>query len=288
MAAAGATIVDVDSSTFAREVIEESGSRPVVVDFWAPWCGPCRVLGPILERLAEEHGGSFRLAKVNVDENEELASGHEVQGIPAVKAFRDGQIVDEFVGALPETQIRSWLERFVPGPADAKVDLGRSLAAEGRLAESRAAFDEALKLRPRHPAALLELARLDTADGDRAMAERHLDLMNPDEAPDLAQAVAELRLQLGASDRRSVEELEARTRQQPDDLESRVALGKALAAAGRHEDALRTLLEVVSLSPREGAGEEARAAMLAVFEAVGARSELADTYRARMSAVLYK
>src|SRR5690606_2707900 len=111
-------VVDVGDASFDAEVIAESHRRPVVVDFWAAWCGPCRLLGPVLERLAAEASGAFRLAKVDVDASPVVSQLHGVRSIPLVKAFRGGEVVDEFVGALPEGEVRRWLEGFVPGPAD--------------------------------------------------------------------------------------------------------------------------------------------------------------------------
>lgn len=278
--------IDVDESGFEQAVLEESRRRPVVVDFWAPWCGPCRTLGPLLERLAEEGGGRWRLAKVNVDENPGLASTWQVQGIPAVKAFRDGKMIDEFVGALPEPQIRAFLERFAPGPADDAVEEARAHLEAGRKEEARTAFERALEHKVRHGDALLALARLDLEAGETQAAERRLDLILPDDASRLESEIAQLRLALGGGG--DLQEARERVAAAPEDLEARLALGRALAAAGQHEEALENLLAVVSASPRVGPGDEARKAMIEVFEAIGARSPMADAWREKLAAELYK
>src|SRR2546428_547858 len=125
------SVSDVSDQTFQSEVVEESFRRPVVVDFWADWCQPCRMIGPVLERLAEEHGGQFVLAKLDVDSNPQVSYAFRIQSIPAVKAFRDGRLVSEFVGAIPEQAIRHWLQPLLPSEAD-------RLSAEGERAEQEA------------------------------------------------------------------------------------------------------------------------------------------------------
>src|SRR5262245_51129171 len=138
--------VDVRDRDFETAVLERSKSTPVLVDFWAPWCGPCRTLGPLLERLADEHGGAFILAKVNVDEAPAVAQAFGIQSIPAVKGFRDGVLVGEFVGAQPEATVRKLLELVLPTAADGLVAAAAALGPE----EAERTLREALEMEPRH------------------------------------------------------------------------------------------------------------------------------------------
>jgi putative thioredoxin len=169
-------IIDVSEQTFAREVVERSREVPVVVDFWAGWCAPCRALGPVLERLAEEADGSWVLAKVDVDANPALAQAMGIQGIPAVRAFKDGREVAEFTGALPEPAVREWLEQLGPSPADFAYEEGAALEAAGRLDEAADQYRRALAEAPGHNAAATALNRVElalrTAGLDRAELER--------------------------------------------------------------------------------------------------------------------
>ncbi|HYH51912.1 MAG TPA: tetratricopeptide repeat protein [Acidimicrobiia bacterium] len=169
-------IVDVTEETFDRDVLERSAQVPVVVDFWAAWCGPCKALGPVLERLAVDAGGAWVLAKVDVDTSPRLAGAFRVQGIPAVRAFKDGREVAEFTGALPEPEVRKWLEQLGPSPADLAYEEGAALEAAGRLDEAAAAYRRALAESPGHNAAGVALNRVElaqrTAGLDRADLER--------------------------------------------------------------------------------------------------------------------
>src|SRR5262245_38716693 len=167
---------DVAEADFEREVIERSKQVPVVVDFWAPWCGPCRALGPLLERLADEYAGAFMLARVNTDENPGLASAFRVQSIPMVIGVRDGALAGNFVGALPENGVREFLARLLPSEADLMAEEGTSLLAEGKTDAAEASFNRALELDPRAERALIGLATIlsqRNADADAlALLER--------------------------------------------------------------------------------------------------------------------
>jgi putative thioredoxin len=279
--------VDVPPGGFEAAVIAESQRRPVVVDFWAPWCQPCRTLGPILERLAAQAGGAWLLAKVNVDEDPEAAARFGVQGIPAVKAFRGGELVDEFVGTLPEPEVRRWLERIVPGPADEAFAVAEARRVAGDAAGARAGLERALALAPRHAGALLALAELTLAEGHRGEAAALLERIAPADADRLSGRIAALRLRASAP-AEGVDALRAAAEARPDEPQPRLALARALAAAGDHAAALETLLELVRRFRRAEPGEEARRAMLELFEVVGPRSELADAFRTRLSRELFR
>lgn len=282
------TKIDVAPGQFDVAVLEESRRRPVVVDFWAPWCGPCRTLGPVLERLAAGAGGAWLLAKVNVDDDPEVAGRFQVQGIPAVKAFRHGAVAEEFVGAIPEPQVRRWLEKLVPSPADEAFAAAQKVLATGDAAAARGALEQVLALQSAHGPALAALAELDLKEGARERALARLDLISPDDAQKLGPAVAALRLRASAPASEDLGALRRRVEVQPGDAHARLSLGRALAAAGQYEPALGELLEVVRRVHRAEPGEEARRAMLELFEVVGSRSELADTYRTRLSRELYR
>ena len=281
-------IHDVGDADFEREVLERSDERPVVVDFWAPWCGPCRTLGPLLERIAEEHAGAFVLAKVNVDEAPGLAQAFQVRSIPSVKAIRERALAGGFEGAQPESVVRRFIESILPGAADRAAAEGEACAAAGDPAGAEAAWDRALREDPRQPRALLGLARLRADAGDAETALALLERIGPgtrytDEADRLA---AVLRTAAGAPDA-DEGELRRRIESVPDDLAARLALGRLLAARGRHQDALETLLEVVRRDPafEEGA---ARLAMIDVFTALGPEHPLTHEYRSALARILFR
>jgi putative thioredoxin len=177
------SIVDVTEETFSSEVIERSRQVPVVVDFWADWCAPCKALGPVLERLAEEADGSWILAKVDVDANPRLAGAMEVQGIPAVRGFKDGREVAEFTGALPEPAVREWLTQLGPSPADVDYQEGATLEAAGDLDSAAQRYRRALAEAPAHADAATALNRVELAQ--RAAGLDRADLEQKAEAGDI-------------------------------------------------------------------------------------------------------
>jgi putative thioredoxin len=282
-----AWIKNVAETDFEREVIERSRELPVVVDFWAPWCGPCRALGPVLEKLAAERAGDFLLAKVNVDEAQNLAYQYGIEGIPAVKAFRDGRPALEFVGLLPEAQLRQFLDRLVPSQAERQVRQAADLEAADP-AGAEALYRDVLEQQPANDAAVVGLARLLIARGQDTEASELLDRIAP--AGDLGTEAERLGaiLFLREQARTFGDEAAARRRlaAEPDSAEARYQLGCVLAAAGKYPEALQALLEAAERD-RRLAADQVRPVMVKVFYAVGVRSPLADDYRDKLARLLY-
>lgn len=274
---------DVDEGRFAHDVIERSRLVPVVVDFWAPWCGPCRQLGPTLERVVASYGGRIELAKVNTDENPDLAQLYRIEGIPAVKAFRDGHVTAEFTGALPEPQVRAFLQRLLPSRADELATEAVTLAYGGDAAGAEATYRRALEGDSGHRAANIGLARLLAARGEDAEAVALLANLPADE--EAARLRAELKLKQSSAglDEQSYE---ARLTDDPTDTDAAYHLGMALAARGECEQALDRLLEVVKRDRSYG-DDAGRRAILDIFALLGDADPLVRAYRRRLSGVLF-
>ncbi|MCG8351052.1 MAG: tetratricopeptide repeat protein [Chloroflexales bacterium] len=278
-------VIDVNEQTFQTEVLDRSRSVPVVVDFWAPWCGPCRTLGPILERLANEAGGAFVLAKVNADLNQRLAMTFRVQGIPAVKAFRDGQVIDEFTGALPESQVRAWLQRFAPGTTDRLAQEAAALESIDPQAAA-ARYRIALEHDSAHAASMFGLGRLLIAQGDPNGAE--LLRTVPAGASFYARAQALLHIAPFFQEVAQVDQaaLKAQVVNEPGNMEARYQMAAILARTGHYADAMEHLLGIVQRD-RAFRNDGARQVLLALFEMIGDDNPLANEYRRKLANALF-
>lgn len=283
-------MIDVSSAQFEAEVVQRSRSGPVIVDFWAPWCGPCRTLGPVLERLEAESargGAPWTLAKVNTDENAALGQRFQIQGIPAVKAFVDGRVVAEFVGAQPEAQVRAWLAGFLPDAAAVAAAGAARAEAAGDASGAAALYAEALRHDPQNPAGLLHRAST-ASSAEQAWAL--LARLRPRDRMAHAAAVARVELCAGApalADARAASLAGGGT-------SARWDLARALLAAPAGDrdpaEALEILFGIVRADRAFAAppfgSDAARKAMLAVFDVVvaepGGRA-LADEFRRRLT-----
>ncbi len=282
--ATNTAIMDVNEADFASAVLERSADVPVVVDFWAPWCGPCRALGPTLERLAQEMKGAFVLAKVNVDHNPRLSSQFGVQGIPAVKAFRNGKVVDQFTGALPERQVRDWLRKLVPSQVDQLADAAAQLAATDPKAAAET-YRRALGIDATHSRSLLGLGRALTLLGDGSAAEvlQRIKIRTP-EYP-IAQALLKLAsfMAAGVGD---IGDARQRLAHNPKDAVARWQLAALLAREQQWADALRHLLTIVQ-QDRAFGEDAARQAMLAIFALLGERDPVVAQYRRQLASAVF-
>ncbi len=274
-------IADITAADFPQAVLQRSHEVPVVVDFWAAWCGPCKVLGPLLEKLTIESDGEFELVKIDVDANPELSQQFGVQGIPTVIAFRDGAVAGRFTGALPEPQLRAWLEEILPSELDKMVEQARDAALAGDLLQAEHVFRMALERRSDHIEAGTGLASLLLARGDSEEALIVLGKLAPTPEVERLQAAA----RLSASRTDDVGALEARVGADPDDDGARLELARALASRSEFEPALDYMLEVVR-AKREHK-DDARKAMLDIFDVLGDEHPLTATYRRQLANALF-
>jgi putative thioredoxin len=296
--AASPHIKDSGLATFAADVLEASREVPVIVDFWAPWCGPCKQLGPVLEKAVTEAEGAVRLVKVNIDENPEIAQQLRIQSIPTVYAFKDGQPVDGFMGALAESQIKAFVSGLTggdhghggPGHAEEVLTMAAEAFAAGDIGTAAQAYGHVLQDEPGSPKAVAGLAACYLKSGDIERAKTTLQLVRPDSAADEAiRAVeAELKLRESAAQapRGETEVLQARLAADAGDHQARFDLAQALDSGGDREGALNELLEIVRRD-RKWNDEAARKHLVTLFEAMGPTDPRTLEARRRLSAILF-
>ncbi len=286
-------IKDTDTKGFMADVIEASKKVPVLVDFWAPWCGPCKQLTPLLEKVVKQAAGKVRLVKINVDENQQIAAQMRVQSIPAVFAFVDGQPIDGFMGALPEGQIRQFIDKL-----GNKGSLAEEIAAAMKVAEEamqRKAFDEAqsilgqiIGVDPNHVVALANFAKCQIELGDLDGATATLSSVPADKKSnaDVVSAAAALDLALHPVDSNALEQLQMSVAASPDDFQKRLDLAVALNGAGQRPEATDQLLYVIR-KKRDWNEDAARKQLVQFFEAWGPKDEMTLQGRRKLSAILF-
>jgi putative thioredoxin len=279
-------VIEATTQNFQDAVIERSRTVPVVIDFWAEWCGPCKMLGPVLEKLAREYDGKFVLAKVDTEREPDLALQFGVRSIPAVFGLRDGTAVDAFIGVQPETAIRAWIDRLLPTEAETLAAEARGLEqSDARVAERK--YAAALALDPNLVVAQAGLARVALGQGRLEDATAQILALERRGflEPEIEKIKAELTLRLQAEQAGGVDAARAAVAANPDDLNAKFRLAEALAAGRQYADALALCLELVERD-RKGIGEAARRTMLAIFQLLPPESDLVTEYQRQLSMVL--
>jgi putative thioredoxin len=280
--------MDVNQADFEEQVVQASFKQPVVIDFWAPWCGPCKVLKPLLEKLADEYGGKFKLAKVNSDENQELSAKYAVRSIPSVKAMVNGQIVDEFAGALPEGEVRKWLDKIIPSHSEELRMAAQQLLTSGDVPGALKKLAEATALDPKNEWVRVDAAEIMLSQGEVDVGKRLLEnLVNPEviKHARVIQLLAHAKiLQLSTSGEDEAS-LSANIAVDGNNLEARLKLANVLVTSQRYAAGMDQLLEIVQRD-RKFQEDIGRKTLLDVFNLLGGQGELVSAYRRKLSVLL--
>ena len=287
----GDIIKDSDTNNFSTDVIDQSTNIPVVVDFWAPWCGPCKQLSPTLDKLAREYGGKIQLVKINVDENQELATQMRVQSIPMVVAFKDGQPVDGFAGALPESQLRQFFEKLTGSegsPIEQALEKASMMVANGDTQNAAEIYSQILAQDPINAASHAGAAKcLIEAEGiEKAQAYLKgldADILNKEEVKSVLAAID---LEHASTDTEETDSLRQKLVTSPDDPQLRYDLAIALYGDGCSEEAINILVELVK-THKTWNEEAARAQLLKIFEALGHSDPITIEGRRKLSVVIF-
>ena len=281
-------MIDTTLSSFERDVIETSMEVPVIVDFWAPWCGPCKMLGPLLERLEREYGGRFKLVNVNSDTNPELVTSFKLKSLPYAVAFVDGNAVAQFMGAQPENFLRAFLDRLIPNPAELEHRSAREALSRGQFEIAEEYLKNAIALDPSHAAARLDMAAVLLDRGEVGRARRHFDTLmrNARQLSSYEPVRARLQASEVAAKLPPIDLLARRIHLDDNDLGARLGLAELLISTQDFGPAMNQLLEIVRRD-RTFRNDVARLKMLAVFEMAADEPDLVTEYRKRLSALLF-
>ena len=291
--AAADLIKESNTQNFMRDVIEPSRQQPVIVDFWAPWCGPCKQLGPALEKVVKQANGKVRMVKINIDENPQLAQQMRIQSIPAVFAFVNGQPVDGFMGTLPESQLKQFVDRLggqgsMAEEIEAALTDARAAFDAGDIQTAAQIFTQVLQADRENIGAIAGLMRCQMAAGDLENAQATLALVPPAKAndPEILSVTAQLEMALNPVDLSEIGQLKTRIERDPDDFQARIDLAVLLNGAGERAEATDHLIYVIK-KMRNWNDEAARKQLVKFFEAWGPKDEFTLAGRRKLSSVLF-